>query len=41
MEEIREDNTYPAIISFIMFCKELLKRFKKELEELQDRKPAT
>lgn len=40
VEELKEDNTHLAIISFIMLCKELLRRFKKELEELQARKSA-
>ncbi|XP_050889226.1 uncharacterized protein LOC127094432 [Lathyrus oleraceus] len=40
VEELREDSTPPAIISFILLCKRLLKRFKEELEELQARKSA-
>lgn len=40
VEELREDSTHPTIINFIMLCKELFKRFKKELEELQAREPA-
>jgi hypothetical protein len=40
VEELKEDNTPPAIISFILLCKGLLKRFNEELEELQARKPA-
>ena len=38
MEELNEDNTHPAVIICILLCRELLRRFKKELEELQARK---
>lgn len=38
MEELNEDNTHPVVISCILLCRELLRRFKKELEELQARK---
>lgn len=40
MEELNKDNTHPVEVSFILLCRELLRRFKKELEELQSRKPA-
>ena len=40
MEELNEDNTHPVEVSVILLCRELLRRFKKELEELQSRKPA-
>ncbi|KAI5402269.1 hypothetical protein KIW84_050040 [Lathyrus oleraceus] len=40
IEELKEDNTPPAIINFVLLCKGLLKRFNEELEELQARKPA-
>ncbi|XP_050876346.1 uncharacterized protein LOC127080058 [Lathyrus oleraceus] len=40
VEELKEDSTPQPIISFILLCKGLLKRFNEELEELQARKPA-
>ncbi|XP_050901996.1 uncharacterized protein LOC127109164 [Lathyrus oleraceus] len=40
VEELKEDSTPPAIISFILLCRGFMKRFKEELEELQARKLA-
>lgn len=39
VEELNQDNTHPAVVSFVMLCEGMLKRFKVELEELKARKP--
>lgn len=40
MEEFDRDNTHPTMVSFILLCKEMLRRFKEELEELKAQKHA-
>lgn len=38
VEGLDQDNMHPVVVSFVMLCDGMLKRFKVEFEELKTRK---